>query len=80
MTEYEVTKELDLRGLQCPMPMVKVSQTIGDVPVGGILKATATDPACESDIPAWARLTGHEVLEIQHQDNGEITLYVKRTG
>jgi tRNA 2-thiouridine synthesizing protein A len=71
--------ELDLKGLMCPMPMVRVSQSISDVPVGGVLKAVATDPACEADIPAWARLTGNEVLEIE-KDDGTITLWVKRTG
>lgn len=71
--------ELDLKGLKCPMPMVKVSQNINNVPIGGVIKATATDPACEADIPAWARLTGNEVLRIDHEGD-EITLYVKRTG
>jgi len=71
--------ELDLKGLMCPMPMVRVSQSISSVPVGGVLKAVATDPACEADIPAWARLTGNEILAIE-KDDGTITLWVKRTG
>lgn len=71
--------ELDLKGLICPMPMVRVSQSISSVPVGGVLKAVATDPACEADIPAWARLTGNEVLDIQ-KDGDAITLWVKRLG
>ena len=70
--------ELDLKGLICPMPMVRVSQSISSVPVGGVLKAVATDPACEADIPAWARLTGNEILAIE-KENGTITLWVKRT-
>jgi tRNA 2-thiouridine synthesizing protein A len=74
-----VDLELDLRGLKCPMPMVKVSQNIGQVPVGGIMRAVGTDPACEQDIPAWARLTGNEVLKIDHEGD-EIVLYVKRNG
>ncbi len=71
--------ELDLKGLICPMPMVRVSQSISSVPIGGVLKAVATDPACKADIPAWARLTGNEVLAIE-EENGAITLWVKRTG
>jgi tRNA 2-thiouridine synthesizing protein A len=75
----KVDLELDLRGLACPMPMVKVSQSINEVPIGGIIRAVGTDPACEMDIPAWARLTGNEVLKVDH-DGAEIILYVKRNG
>jgi tRNA 2-thiouridine synthesizing protein A len=71
--------ELDLKGLMCPMPMVRVSQSISSVPIGGVLKAVATDPACEADIPAWARLTGNEILSIE-KDGETITLYVRRIG
>ena len=77
--ERSYDMELDLKGLKCPMPMVKVSQSIASVAVGGVIKATATDPACEADIPAWARLTGNEVLSIE-KDGESITLYVKRLG
>lgn len=79
MDAGKVDLELDLRGMVCPMPMVTVSQRINDVPVGGVIRAVGTDPACEADIPAWARLTGNEVLEVEH-DGPEIVLYVKRNG
>jgi len=45
--------ELDLKGLLCPLPMVKVSQNINSVPVGGVIRAVATDPGAMADIPAW---------------------------
>jgi len=79
MSNRNVDLELDLRGMKCPMPMVTVSQKIAEVPVGGIIRAVGTDPACEQDIPAWARLTGNEVVEIEH-DGSEIILYVQRMG
>ena len=75
--EYKVDFELDLKGLLCPMPMVKVSQNINQVPVGGILKAVATDPGSLADIPAWARSTGNEILETE-RNGTEIIFYVKR--
>ena len=53
--DVKVDMELDLKGLLCPLPMVRVSQNIGKVPVGGIIKATATDPGSQADIPSWAR-------------------------
>jgi len=74
-----VDLELDLRGLKCPMPMVRVSQSINEVPVGGVIRAVGTDPACEQDIPAWARLTGNEILGVEHAGQ-EIILFVRRNG
>ena len=52
--DIKVDLELDLKGLLCPLPMVRVSQNINNVPVGGIIKATATDPGSLADIPSWA--------------------------
>ncbi len=75
--EIKVDMELDLRGLLCPLPMVKVSQNIDKVPVGGVIKATATDPGSLADIPSWARTTGNEVLKTE-RDGKDIIFYVKR--
>ena len=70
--------ELDLKGLLCPMPMVKVSQQIGDVPVGGIIRAVATDAGAMADIPAWAKSTGHEVVSAE-KEGSEYVFLVRRT-
>jgi tRNA 2-thiouridine synthesizing protein A len=75
--EYKVDMELDLKGLLCPLPMVRVSQNITKVPVGGILKATATDPGSMADIPSWARTTGNEVLRAD-RDGKNFIFYIKR--
>lgn len=75
--EIKVHLELDLKGLLCPMPMVKVSQNINNVPVGGIIKAIATDPGSLADIPSWARSTGNEVLKTE-RNGSELIFYVKR--
>lgn len=58
---------LNLEGLLCPIPVVKVSKAIKEIPVGGILEATATDPGVLADIPAWARTTGNEVVKIERE-------------
>ncbi|MDP2299112.1 MAG: sulfurtransferase TusA family protein [Actinomycetota bacterium] len=60
--DIKVDLELDLKGLLCPLPMVRVSQNITNVPVGGVIRAVATDPGAMADIPAWAASTGHEVM------------------
>ncbi len=75
--DLKVDLELDLRGLLCPLPMVKVSQNITNVPVGGIIRAVATDPGALADIPSWARTTGNEVVK-QEQEGSELIFYVKR--
>jgi tRNA 2-thiouridine synthesizing protein A len=75
--DVKVDLELDLKGLLCPLPMVRVSQNIGKVPVGGIIKATATDPGSTADIPSWARTTGNEVVKSE-KDGKNFVFYVKR--
>lgn len=76
--EVKVDLELDLKGLLCPLPMVKVSQNINNVPVDGVIRAVATDPGAMADIPAWAASTGHEVLSAGKE--GDVFVFlVKRT-
>ena len=75
--DIKVDLELDLKGLLCPLPMVRVSQNIGKVPVGGIIKATATDAGSQADIPSWARTTGNEVVKTE-KDGKNFVFYVKR--
>jgi len=75
--DIKVDLELDLKGLLCPLPMVRVSQNIGNVPVGGIIRATATDPGSLADIPSWARSTGNEIIK-QEQEGSNLIYYIKR--
>jgi len=77
MSDITPDLELDLRGLLCPMPMVKVSQNISKVPVGGIVRAVATDAGSMADIPAWAKSTGNEVLQAE-KSGSEFVFLVKR--
>jgi tRNA 2-thiouridine synthesizing protein A len=77
MSEHAVSKVLDLKGLPCPMPVVKISQEINSVGVGEVIEVHTTDPGSLSDFPAWAKTTGNEVLESE-QGNGIIKIYVKR--
>ena len=59
------------------MPMVKVSQNISKVPVGGVVRAVATDAGSMADIPAWAKSTGNEVLQAE-KSGSEFVFLVKR--
>ena len=77
MAEYTVVKTLDYKGLACPMPIVKISQVIGSVAVGEVMEVLTTDPGSLSDFPAWAKTTGHAILETK-QEPGLIRIFVKR--
>lgn len=68
---------LDTRGLFCPLPIVKTSEAIKSVPIGGVLEILATDPGVLADIPAWARKTGNQMLRTECEGN-VIKLYVKK--
>jgi tRNA 2-thiouridine synthesizing protein A len=76
--EIKADQTINLEGLLCPIPVVKVSQAIKNLPVGGVLAATATDPGVLADIPAWTRSTGNELLSM-NRDGKLIKFFVKRT-
>ncbi len=59
---------LDLKGLLCPMPVIKLAKAIKDIPVGEIIEAFATDPGVMADIPAWCRTTGNELVTLEKID------------
>jgi tRNA 2-thiouridine synthesizing protein A len=59
---------LDLKGLLCPMPIIKMAKAIKDVQVGETIEAFATDPGVMADIPAWCRTTGNELVAIEKQE------------
>lgn len=69
---------LDLKGLACPLPVVKLAQRIKTVPVSAVVECEATDPGVLADIPAWCRTTGHELVEMNRQDK-VIRFLVRRT-
>ena len=58
---------LDCRGQRCPLPVIELARRLPKVPVGGVLRVLADDPAAAGDIPAWCRLRDQEFL-------GEVTV------
>ncbi|MEW6673627.1 MAG: sulfurtransferase TusA family protein [Thermodesulfobacteriota bacterium] len=73
----KVDKTMDLKGLPCPMPVVKVSKGIKEVAIGQVIEAISTDPGALTDFPAWARTSGNEILKTE-QDGQFIKFYIKR--
>jgi len=64
----EVNKELDTRGLNCPLPILKAKKALAEMSSGQVLKVIATDPGSMRDFQAFARQTGNELLDQQTQD------------
>ncbi len=75
--DISFAKELDLRNLPCPMPVVKISKGIKEVPVGEVVKAVTTDPGALSDFPAWAKTSGNQILKTE-EAGGETRFFIKR--
>lgn len=71
-------KYLDLKGLLCPIPVVKIARAIKDVEVGQTIEAVATDPGVLADIPAWCRSTGNELVGMD-RENKTIKFLVRKT-
>ncbi len=53
---------VDARALRCPLPVVELARAARALPTGAVVAVWWTDPAAEHDIPAWARMRGHEVV------------------
>lgn len=70
--------ELDCRGLRCPLPVIRLSQRIGDVPVGGTVAVAADDAAARSDVPAWCRMREQEYLGEDTAPDGTPRYLVRR--
>ena len=74
------TIKLDLCGLQCPGPIMKVYKRMGELPEGAILEVCATDPAFSSDIASWCQRTGNTLLDRGHDGKGFTALIKKGNG
>jgi tRNA 2-thiouridine synthesizing protein A len=70
-------KELDARGLNCPLPILKAKKALADMASGDVLRVTATDPGSVRDFQAFARQTGNALLE-QSESNSEFVFFMRR--
>lgn len=60
-------RELDARGLNCPLPILKAKKTLSEMASGEVLRVVATDPGSMRDFQAFARQTGNVLLEQSRQ-------------
>jgi tRNA 2-thiouridine synthesizing protein A len=73
----EFDKELDARGLRCPLPILRCKKGMAEIEGGQVLKVVATDPGAVKDFQAFCKQTGHELLSLQEQDK-EFTFYLRK--
>jgi tRNA 2-thiouridine synthesizing protein A len=70
-------KELNARGMSCPLPIVKTKKSLTDMTSGQVLKVISTDSGSIKDMAAFAEQTGNPLLA-QEEANGEYVFYVKK--
>jgi len=54
---------VDARGLRCPLPVIRLAARARELGPGAVVTVLATDPAAQHDVPAWARMRGHAMMD-----------------
>jgi tRNA 2-thiouridine synthesizing protein A len=70
-------RELDARGLNCPLPILKAKKALTDMAAGQVLRIVATDPGSAKDFEAFSEQTGNRLLS-QSTTGGEFTFFLKK--
>jgi tRNA 2-thiouridine synthesizing protein A len=70
-------KDLDARGLNCPLPILRTKKALTDMASGQVLRVLATDPGAVKDFQAFAKQTGNELLSHAEQEN-VYTFFMKK--
>jgi tRNA 2-thiouridine synthesizing protein A len=73
-----VAKTLDLKGLSCPLPIVKMAQAIRGLQAGEVIEALATDPGSVPDFDAWCKSTCNELVEQTDEEGGVYRFLVRK--
>jgi len=71
-----VDKELDCRGLACPLPVLKTKNAIKTLSSGQILRVITTDSGSQSDMPAWSNRTGNPIVKTEVNEK-DFVYYIK---
>ena len=74
-----MTNVLDVKGLNCPLPILRAKKAIKDMGQGETIQVVATDPGSVKDFEAFCRQTGN-TLESSSEESGVYTFNIKKTG
>lgn len=72
-----VNKVLDAKGLSCPMPVVRAKKAMDELTSGQVLEIQTTDKGSKNDLPAWAKASGHTVIDMK-EENGVLTFWIRK--
>jgi tRNA 2-thiouridine synthesizing protein A len=73
-----IDQELDLKGLNCPLPILRIKQTISRMESGEVLRIVGTEPGTERELKIFCKQGGHEYLD--YQESGNEFIYTLRKG
>lgn len=73
----QIDRELDTRGLNCPLPILKAKKALSEMTSGQVLRVVSTDPGSKRDFAAFAKQTGNELLE-QSSEGADFVHVLKR--
>jgi tRNA 2-thiouridine synthesizing protein A len=77
MTSTNFDKDLDVRGLNCPLPILRAKKALTELKSGKVLRILATDPGSVKDFEAFARQTGNQLLSHAEADK-VFTFFLKK--
>ncbi len=73
----DFTKELDVRGLNCPLPILRAKKALAELQSGQVLKVVATDPGSVKDFQAFCKQTGNSLLS-KSETPAEFTFFMQK--
>jgi TusA-related sulfurtransferase/rhodanese-related sulfurtransferase len=74
----KIHKTVDAKNLSCPQPVMMSKKTLTKLEIGQVLEVLATDPGSKRDIPAWAEISGQELISVEEISSKEFRFLVKR--
>jgi tRNA 2-thiouridine synthesizing protein A len=77
MTAANTDREVDARGLNCPLPILRTKKALNEMTTGQLLRVISTDPASQRDFQAFSRQTGNALVD-QSAANGEFVFVLRR--
>ena len=77
MTRFD--KELDVRGLNCPLPLLRTKKALSQMEPGQVLKVLTTDPAAEIDFKVFSELTGNKILSLEKAKK-QLVFFLRKKG
>ena len=74
----EPDQTLDVRGMSCPMPLLKAKKAIETLGPGQVLEVVGTDPGSKNDFSSWAEKTGNDYLGYEEPSAGQFKHYLRK--